>query len=115
MSREYRFYLDDMRSACEKIIRYMDDLTMDAFLNDEKTFDAVIRNLEILGEAAKHIPPETRAQHPQIEWQKIAGMRDVIAHKYFGIDEDILWDVIQNRVPRLLERIQRILSVPSSA
>ena len=56
--------------------------------------DAVIRNLEILGEAAKHIPPQVRSRHPQIEWRKIAGMRDVIAHEYVGVDEDILWDVI---------------------
>jgi uncharacterized protein with HEPN domain len=111
VSRDYVLYLGDMRSACEKILRYTHDLTFDAFMNDEKTFDAVIRNLEILGEAAKHIPLQVQIQHPQIEWRKIAGMRDVVAHKYFGIDEDILWDVIQNRIPVLLEQVQGILSV----
>ena len=98
MSRDYVLYLNDMQSACDKILRYTRDLAFDTFMNDEKTFDAVIRNLEILGEAAKHIPPQVRARYPQIEWRKIAGMRDVVAHRYFGVDEDILWDVIQNRV-----------------
>jgi uncharacterized protein with HEPN domain len=109
VSRDYVLYLNDMQSACEKILRYTRDLTFDAFMNDEKTFDAVIRNLEILGEAAKHISPEVRARHPQIGWRKIAGMRDVIAHKYFGVDEDILWDVIQNQVPVLLGQVQGML------
>jgi uncharacterized protein with HEPN domain len=98
-----------MRSACEKILRYTRGLTFDTFVNDEKTFDAVIRNLEVLGEAAKHIPPQVRAQNPQVEWRKIAGMRDVIAHRYFGVDEDILWDVIQNRVPAVLDHVQGLL------
>ena len=110
MSRDYTLYLNDIRSACEKILRYTKGLALDTFLSDEKTFDAVVRNLEVLGEAAKHIPPQVRTQHPQIEWRKIAGMRDVVAHRYFGIDEDILWDVIQNRVPALLTQVQRILA-----
>jgi uncharacterized protein with HEPN domain len=109
VSREYRIYLDDMRLSCEKVLRYTYGLTLDAFVRDEKTFDAVVRNLEILGEAAKHVPLDVRERHPQVEWRKIAGLRDVIAHEYFGIDEDILWDIIRRQVPLLLEHVRQIL------
>jgi len=110
MSRDPRLYLDDIREACEKILRYSQGLDLDQFVQDEKTFDAVVRNLEIIGEATKHIPPEMRARYPNVEWHKIAGLRDIVAHEYFGLDEDILWDVVQNRIPVLLDSIQQILA-----
>jgi uncharacterized protein with HEPN domain len=113
VSREYRLYLEDMRVSCEKVLRYTRGLTFEQFVQDEKTFDAVVRNLEIIGEAAKQIPVDMRARYPQVEWRKIAGLRDVIAHEYFGIDEDILWDVVGNRVPALLDDLQRILAETS--
>jgi len=103
-------YLDDIREACEKIMRYVQGLNLDHFVEDEKTFDAVVRNLEIIGEAAKHIPAEMRALYPDVEWNKIAGLRDIVAHEYFGLDEDILWDVVQNRIPVLLDRVRQILA-----
>jgi uncharacterized protein with HEPN domain len=84
-------------------------MDLNTFIQDEKTVDAVVRNLEILGEAAKHIPPDVRASYPHIEWRRIAGLRDVIAHEYFGIDQDILWDIIENQVPVLLKQVFRIL------
>jgi len=90
MSRNAQLYLDDIREACEKIMRYSQGLDLDQFVQDEKTFDAVVRNLEVIGEAAKHIPPEIRACYPDIEWNKLAGLRDIVAHKYFGLDEDIV-------------------------
>lgn len=113
MSREYRLYLNDMRVACQKTLRYTRNLTLDQFLKDEKTFDAVLHNLEILGEAAKHIPPDVQSPYPHVEWRKIAGLRDVIAHEYLGIDEDILWDIIENRIPLLLNDLLRILAETS--
>jgi len=93
MSRDYRLYLDDVREACEKVIRYIQGLTFEQFVEDERTFDAVVRNLEIAGEAVKHIPQQERDRYSRVEWRKIAGLRDVVAHEYFGIDEDVLWDV----------------------
>lgn len=110
MSHDYRLYLEDMQEACEKVLRYVRSLLFDQFVQDEKTFDAVVRNLEIIGEAAKHIPPQLRDRHPKVEWRKIAGLRDVVAHEYFGIDEDILWDVVQNQVPTLLDQVVQILA-----
>lgn len=109
MSRDYRLYLDDIQEACEKILRYTDGLGFDEFVTDDKTFDAVIRNLEIIGEAAKHIPPEMREHYPHIKWAKIAGLRDIVAHEYFGLDIDILWDIVQNHVPELLDNIQEVM------
>jgi len=79
------------------------------FVDDEKTFDAVVRNLEIIGEAAKHVPAEVQARYPEVEWRNIAGLRDIVAHEYFGIDEDILWDIVVNQAPQLLEQVREIL------
>ncbi len=108
MSREYRFFLDDMQKACEKVIRYSRNLTREQFVADEKTFDAVMRDLEIIGEAAKHIPDTVRTQHPDISWHKIAGLRDVVAHEYFGLDIEIIWDIVTREVPALLEQLKRV-------
>ena len=96
--------------SCDKILRYVHGLSCEQLMQDDKTFDAVAHNLEILGEASKHIPNQVRARYPEVEWPKIAGLRDVIAHEYFGIDEDILWDIIQNQVPALLGHVLRILN-----
>jgi uncharacterized protein with HEPN domain len=76
---------------------------------DERTVDAVVRNLEVIGEAAKNIPIEIRSALPDIEWQRIAGLRDVLIHAYFGVDLDIVWDVVQTKVPLLEQRITAFL------
>jgi len=110
MSREHRLFLEDMRKACEKVIRFTQKFTREQFVADEKTFDAVMRDLEIIGEAAKHIPPEVRAQHPDVDWRKIAGLRDVVIHEYFGIDIELIWDIITREIPELLPRLNRMLS-----
>ena len=109
MSRDYRLYLDDMLVAAEKVLRYTQGVDLARFVDDEKTFDAVVRNLEIIGEAAKHIPAEVQARYPDVEWRSIAGLRDIVAHEYFGIDEDILWDIIMHQVPALLTQVRQIL------
>ena len=109
MSRNINLYLDDMRNACEKVIRYVDNLNQQQFVGDEKTYDAVVRNLTIIGEAVKNIPQEIREIHPDIEWRKISGFRDIAVHDYFGIDEDILWDIIQNEIPSLLIQLNHII------
>lgn len=89
MSRDLTLYVEDMVEAVRRVSHYSAGMTREAFLADAKTVDAVVRNLEVLGEAAKHVPDEMRTRYPAVEWKKIAGMRDVLAHEYFGIDEDI--------------------------
>ena len=110
MSREYRFFLEDMRTSCEKVIQFTRHLNQAQFLADPKTYDAVMRNLEIIGEAAKHIPNEVRSQHPEVDWRRVAPFRDVAIHEYFGIDVDVVWDIVQNKLPALDKQIRQLLS-----
>lgn len=80
MSPEDPLFLNDLTHSCEKILRYTSGISREQFFADEKTYDAVLRNLEILGEAVKHLSPEFRDAHPKIEWRKIAGLRDMVIH-----------------------------------
>jgi uncharacterized protein with HEPN domain len=113
VSREEKLFLEDVQIACEKILRFTDELTYEQLLQDERTYDAVIRNLEIIGEAVKRLSFELRERYAYIEWKKIAGLWDIITHDYFGIDEEIIWDVIQNHIPDLLVQVNEILSKDS--
>ena len=109
MSRDYSVSLEDILSAIEKIDRYRADYPGTEFASDEKTLDAVVRNLEVIGEAVKNIPDEIRANYSQIEWRKIAGMRDILIHAYFGIDNDIVIDVVLNKLPVLKRCVSQML------
>ena len=107
MSREWRLYLGDIRSCCERVLEYTRDLDFEGFVSHGMTYEAVIRNLGIIGEAAKNLPDEVRARCPEIEWRKIAGLRDVLAHGYFGLEPETLWDVVRNKIPVLKTALQR--------
>jgi uncharacterized protein with HEPN domain len=109
MSRDPRLYFEDILKACQKIMRFTTRMDMADFIKDERTYDAVIRNLEIIGEAARNIPVEIQAQWPQISWREINAMRNVVAHEYFGIKDEIIWDMIQKEVPALLKDIVLLL------
>jgi len=107
VSREWRLYLDDIRSCCDRVLEYTRDLDFEGFIAHRMAYDAVIRNLEIIGEAAKNLPEDVRACYPEIEWRRIAGLRDVLAHGYFGLEPETLWDIVRNKVPPLRAALQK--------
>jgi uncharacterized protein with HEPN domain len=98
-----------MWEASEKILRYTRGLDFDGFVRNELVYDAVLRNLEVLSEAGKKAPELLRDRYPQVEWRAVAGLRDVLAHAYFALDDATLWDVVAHRVPALAEALRRIL------
>jgi uncharacterized protein with HEPN domain len=101
MPRDFEVYLEDIREAIVKVRNYTAGLTRESFAQDVMRIDAVIRNLEIIGEAAKMVPESIRTRFPLVEWKKIAGLRDILAHHYFEVDLDIIWDILQNKLPEL--------------
>lgn len=110
MSRSIRLYLDDMIKSCDKILKYTQGLTFEEFVANDLVYDAVIRNLEILGEATKRLPQDFRGRYPDTEWRSIAGLRDIVTHAYFQIRDEIIWDVVQNKVQPLRNQIQLLLA-----
>jgi uncharacterized protein with HEPN domain len=109
MRRDYRLYLDDILEAIHQIRTYLSDQNEDAFAMDRKTQDAVIRNLEIVGEAAGKLPEKVQRSEPEIDWRKITGLRNILVHEYFGINLPIVWDVVQNKLGPLETVCQRLL------
>ena len=83
---------------------------MDSFRADERTIDAVLRNLQVIGEAAKKLPNDVRAAMSDIDWKRIAGLRDIVTHEYFAVDADIVWDIVENKVPVLESRVRQYLA-----
>ena len=110
MSRSLDLYLEDIIEAIRKIYSYTNSLSFEEFCADERTVDAVIRNLIIIGEAVKNIPEDDRNLEPETEWRKIAGLRDFAAHAYFNVSNQIVWDVVQTKLLPLNEAVTRILN-----
>ncbi len=110
-----RAFLVDIREAARRVVIYTEGMEYDDFLQDLKTQDAVIRNLEIIGEAVKNIPDEMRAEAPNIPWKSIAAMRDKLIHHYFGVNLDIVWSVIRKDLPTLVEAVEALVSSLSEA
>ena len=103
-----------MLGAAEKVVRFTDGLNdVESFAADEKTVDAVIRNIQIIGEAARHIPSDVQARHPTIEWAGMRGMRNILVHDYAGILLDQVWAVVQYRIPGLIASLHTILKAES--
>jgi len=110
MSREYKAYLRDILNAIDKIERYTKGMDFEDFVDDELIQDGVVRNLEIIGEAVKNLPGDIKKNYPEIEWRKIAGLRDILIHAYFGVDIEIIWDIVENKIGELKDAIKKILS-----
>ncbi len=109
MPRDYKVSLEDILDAARKIRAYTEGMSQKTFAADSKTLDAVVRNLEIIDEAIKKIPDDIRSKYPAVDWEKIAGLRDLLIHEYFGIDVEIIWDIVQNKLPVLEKQVQQIL------
>ncbi len=101
--------LDDMLQSALKIKRYTNDLNYNSFIADDKTIDAVVRNFEIIGEAANRIDPDFRDKNPEIEWKRIRGFRNRIVHDYFGIDNEIVWSIIESYLDEMIEKLNTII------
>jgi len=106
--KDDRLYLSHIQEGIARILSYTAS-GESAFRSDIKTQDAVIRNLQVLGEAVKNVSMETRATHPEVPWKDIAGMRDRVVHAYFGVSMDIVWDIVENHLPALGQRISQVL------
>ena len=115
MSRDYSLYLEDILDASGKIENYVKDVSLEQFSQDEMRIDAVLRNLEVIGEATKNLPPELREEYADIDWRKIAGLRDVLIHAYFSVNLMIIWDIVQNKVPELHQYVSVILKRDDSS
>lgn len=107
--RRYDLYLQDMLQSASRIEDYTKGLSFTEFEGNHVVADAVARNLEIIGEAAKNVPEDYKNKHPEIEWRKIAGFRDVLAHEYFGIDNEIVWDIVKNKLPELQSSVKKLI------
>src|SRR5450432_3309743 len=106
--RDAALLVEDIHSALARIVRYTSGVTREQFLADEKTIDAVVRNLEIVGEAVRWLPEDFKIRHANIAWGQIAGLRNRIVHDYFGLDLEIIWQVLQTSLPEFKRQVDDI-------
>jgi len=107
--RDYRDYLKDILDSINDIRDFIRDMSFEEFRRDKKTINAVVRSIEVIGEATKKIPRALKDKHKNVPWKKMAGMRDRLIHEYFGIDVEILWKTAKNDIPPLKQLVQNIL------
>ena len=108
-ARDPKLYIEDIITSMEKIERYIKDITKEVFENDDLKIDAVIRNLEIIGEAARNVPEEIKTASETIPWGKMIGLRNITIHEYFGVDTDIIWEIITKNLPQTKQVIMELL------
>jgi uncharacterized protein with HEPN domain len=108
--REDKDFLTDIQEAIHRISKYTEGMTYPAFLADTKTQDAVIRNIEIIGEATKKLSNKIRKRYPNVPWKNMAGVRDRLIHDYFGVNLDIVWQIGSDELPKVSVAIEKILN-----
>jgi uncharacterized protein with HEPN domain len=108
--RDFQVYIEDIIQAIDSIQTYTEGLTYNVFARDKKTIDAVIRNFKITGEATKQIPLTVRQEYPKVPWREMAGMRDKLIHGYFGVQLDVVWKTITERIPTVRLLITEVLT-----
>ena len=108
--REYGDYVQDILESIYDIEKFTEEMDFESFTKDKKTIYAVVRAIEIIGEAAKNIPKSIRGKYSKIPWKKLAGIRDKLIHEYFGVDLEILWEVVKKDIPMLKPLIQNVLA-----
>ena len=106
--REWRFYIQDMMGFAEKCLAYTEGMDQQTFTSSGMTYDATLRNLELIGEAATHVPDDIRAAHPDIPWRMVIATRNRLIHAYLGIDEDTIWSIIRDDIPALITKLEEI-------
>ncbi len=107
--RHWRLYVQDMIDFSDNLLSYTAEIDQDAFVSDGRTYDATLRNIELIGEAATHVPDQVREVNPHIPWRVIIGTRNRVAHGYLGLDDDVIWSIIQDDIPELLPKLRQIL------
>lgn len=109
MSRDSDVYLEDILQAARRILDYTQGMDAASIAEDSRTFDAIVRNLIVIGEAAKRVPEDSRRRASGIEWRKLCGLRDVLVHDYQEIDVAIVWDIVRSRIPGIASTVERLL------
>lgn len=107
--RSHTLFVEDILEAMNKIQRYCQGLSREDFIKNELVIDGVIRNLEVIGEAAKNIPEEIKIQYPEIPWRRMIGLRNMAIHEYFGVDLDITWKIVSENIPETIPKIEAML------
>ena len=107
--RDYKLYLRDILKALESIEKFVEGMDFEEFQKDDKTSSAVVRKFEIIGEAAKRVPEHIKQEYQQVPWKEMAGMRDRLIHFYFGVDYNLVWITIKERIPQIKPLIKKIL------
>lgn len=108
-SRDWDFYVRDMLGFAERVLEYTGGLNRDSFVKNRLVYDATVRNIELIGEAATHIPAEVRSQHEAVPWRAMIATRNKLIHGYLGLDDDVIWSIVCDAIPGLVDELKRIL------